>query len=179
LKKKALFTFLAIIILFFVIAIVYTIGIEPSRNDLNTPIVEITENTPVVDMEYLSKEEIIEVFYSNYSAFSEVADYILDTDGLFFCGGSLEELVIENSLKDGKVMLDIKNMEIGDPLIEIINDLGFISIQEHQTEPTVYFNAPSDIGMQGVAYARDGLANNNDITHLEKDNWYYYSLRFD
>ena len=67
---------------------------------------------------------------------------------------------------------------IKEQLREFLNNLGFISIQEHQSEPTVYFHTPHIYGTQGVLYARDGLANKS-IPQLDKENWYYFFLRYD
>ena len=138
-------------------------------------------NTPTIDKrvswimeEYMTEEEIVGKFYNNYDAFSDVAEYLLamtepfricqNADGLFIDQGS-------------GVFIDVDSLEVGKQ-ISVVCDSGFNSIRKHQTEPTVYFSAPSDIGEQGVLYARDGLAN-KDIPQLKKENWYYFSLRHD
>jgi hypothetical protein len=147
--------------------------------------------THYLEEEYMTKEEIIEVFYSNYDAFCEVAEYLLPKTG--YTGMELsqdgDKIILSKNGPTGMRETDtveLGTVEIG-AQIKLICDFGFEGVGRDKDGTRIYFSMryfdpPADIGLpcsRGIIYVPEGLGNARPEDILKKDNWYYFFLRFE
>ena len=180
-KKKPLLIFATIIPLVLVLALVAFLSnnkLEPNGQNPDT-------EEPVVEAEYMTKEEVIELFYDNYNTFNEVAEYILNTEGAFYCDNNSNILLLSNGREDGRDVLDIDNLKIGEEIKALLYDLNFNGIYEYEVETgsiVKFENNFADTSAKGILYAesRDAPDLNNlgfdEYAPLDIENWYYYYI---
>ena len=136
---------------------------------------------------YMTEEEIIEVFYSNYDTFSKVAEYLLQKEELSGIGISPDgNKIIIFSNDSGITEVETTSVEVGDQ-IKLICSLGFEGAGRDQDSTRVYFSIryfdpPPYVGLpgsRGVVYVPGTLEDARPQDKLERDNWYYFFLSFD
>lgn len=130
------------------------------------------EQTDINEVNYLTKAEIIELFYDNYEIFCSVAEYVIFTEGVFYCSNSTGDLVLKNSIDD----LAFGSLAVRDQVGEIIYNMHFTSILEDETETRVYFNIPNETGGHGLIYSSEVLSDTAFYYPLSKDKWYYFCI---
>ena len=123
-----------------------------------------------IEEEYMTKEEVIELFYNNFDTFDKIAEFALRTTEGIYCDNNSDKLL----LRIGGNAVDIDNLEIGKQIKEIVFDYGFAGIYEDHTGTRIDFDLPSGSGWQGLIYANEGLVESSFYTPLEKENWYYF-----
>ena len=137
--------------------------------------------------EYMTKEELIETFYCNFDAFSDVANHVLSMSE--FSGGiRINEDGDKVIMHDNGVVteLDVDEFEVG-AQIKLICGLGFGGVGQDTAGTRAfftmhYYDPPPDVGIpgsRGVVYVPGGLDDVSPQDILEKENWYYLFARFD
>ena len=163
--KRIIIIVLPLIVLISIITIALCVGVSNFTLDAQESDDEQKQDETT---EYMTEEEIVELFYENFDTFNTVAQYALNTEGVFYCGGNLAEMVLGN----GNDILNIEDIEIGEQIKTILS-FGFIRIEENETETNIYFHTRHSMGTQGVIYTtvepRD-----KTIPQLDKKDWYYF-----
>ena len=136
---------------------------------LVTGIDKDVENMIEDEMEKI-KEEMVELFYNKYSVFDSVADYIINTPGVFYCDNNTDKLILANEY----ISIYIEDMEIGEQLRELIYDLRFISICEDLEETSIIFETRWSMGSHGFLYSIDATRLSESLVPLDNENWYYF-----
>ena len=169
-KRRTIVVALPIILLALIFTIVHNVGVSNSQPDSDKT---NDAQEPDERIEYMTEEEIVVMFYINFDTFDRVAEYALNTEGVFYCGGNLNEIVLGN----GSDLLSVEDVEIGEQ-IKMILSLGFIRFEENETETNIFFHIPHVMGTQGVLYTKVEPWDKT-IPQLDKEDWYYFFLRND
>ena len=161
-KKLSLFLNLIIVaaVLFLVAVIISKFGINLQSQDSGR--------------DYLTKEDVIEMFYENYGTFKEVSNYVLEMPGTFYCDRNTGTLLLSIGTGNGRENLNIENLVVGEEVERILYEFGFTGIYENETGTKVDFGIPYELGGQGIIFSQDGLVESRFFTPLEEENWYYY-----
>jgi len=178
-----------IIVLFitsFVLALITIFYLSFERSSSILPEYVDTQESDEREM-YMTRDDIIEVFYNNYDAFSKVAEYILNTKELYSLidGGQKAGTHDENG-RYLELDFDPDSYGIGEQIRQLFS-CGFDSIFRDVTNTRVmfsvqYYDPPleTDVpGSRGVIYVPGGLKSIQPQDVLDKENWYYYFLRYD
>jgi len=118
---------------------------------------------------YLTKEEVVELFYNNFDAFDKLADYLMNSTGYF----TIQRMNSDIHVKNQGVVLDIDDMVLGEQIKHIVCDLGFLSISKDELDTRIEINIPYGEGIQGLVYTNEEVGENRFYSSLEKENWYY------
>ena len=194
-NRKIVFSIIFGAILVSVLTIVFIVRIKAPGLETQTSD-EKTEHIPSVQIlddeaKYMTKDELIESFYRNYEAFRDVADYLLSKDGYTGIGISQDgdRIIIGSNDSNGayqEVNIDIQDFEVGEQ-VQLICGIGLEGAARDVAGTRVYFSVryfdpPPDVGMpgsRGVIYVPGGQMNASPQDELDKENWYYFFLRFD
>jgi len=140
-------------------------------------IVSINNKNTFTEVPYMTEEEVIEKFYSNYDTFSIVAEYILSTSGSIDIWRYRDGIYARNN-GDSRVAVD--DLELGGQIKYLINDLNFSSIYQDEAGIKVFFEIDfANTSAKGIEYISPGGVQNRfeeDYTPLEYENWYYYLI---
>jgi len=142
-------------------------------------IVSINNKNTFTEVPYMTEEEVIEKFYSNYDIFKMVAEYVLSTTGSY-------DIQIYNKPRgayawnNGYDLIALDDLELGEEIKHLVYDLGFNLIVKDETETKVFFQISfENTSAKGIEYLSNGGVPDRfeeDYTPLEYENWYYYLI---
>ena len=139
---------------------------------------------PDEEVGYMTKEELIDVFYNNYDAFSSVAEYMLKAEEIISIEVKNNIITVRNTSGIFEE-LEIDSFELSHQ-ITLICSFGFDGAGKDIDGTRVFFSIrysdpPPSIGLpgsRGVIYVPGGLRDASQSDILKKKNWYYFFNRF-